>query len=88
VPAGARLFPITRQHFYVVFRKHCAGAGIPEHLAFPHALKHSSAMELTGKITLQELQLHLGRKSLASTAQYLRPSEQQAAISVLGAMNF
>jgi integrase len=86
VPAGARLFPISRVQFYRLFQRYAALAGIPSHLGHPHALKHSVAMALVGKIQINELQTYLGHSSLSSTGAYTRVSDQVACRAVAKAM--
>lgn len=79
---------LSRQAFHALFQTHCATAGIPKHLRHPHAMKHSIAMELVKKIAITELQTFLGHKSLSSTGQYLKVSQQQACEAVAAAMSF
>lgn len=88
IPKGARLFPITRQHFHRLFQGYCKQAGIPSPLAHPHVAKHSIAMELVHKVGIEELRQFIGHKSLNSTGQYLKVSDQQACEAVAAAMNF
>jgi integrase len=47
----------------------------------PHALKHSLAMALVPHMPLNELQKYLGHKSLASTGQYTKVSDEIASAS-------
>jgi len=99
VPKGAYLFParetstrirphISRQAFHAMFSVYCATVGVPKHLAHPHTCKHAIAVELVKKIDIAELQTFLGHKSLSSTGQYLKVSQQQACAAVEAAMNF
>lgn len=59
-------------------------AGLPRHLQHPHCLKHTIAMHLVGKIGVENLRIWVGHKSLASTGEYAKPSEQDAARAVVG----
>jgi integrase/recombinase XerD len=78
VPAGARLFPCRSQFFRLV-RKYAALAGVPEHKAHPHVLKHSCAkLALAAGMPIDELQQYLGHESLASTGAYLRSTDESA----------
>jgi integrase len=97
--SGGYLFParetkttasphISRQQFHRIFRAHCETAGVPSHLRHAHTLKHSIAVELVKRIDIAELQTFLGHKSLSSTGQYLRISQQQACDAVAAAMRF
>jgi site-specific recombinase XerD len=88
VPKGERLFPITRQHFHRLFQHYAREAGIPKPLAHPHVAKHSIAMELVHRVGIEELRQFIGHKSLSSTGQYLKVSDQQACQAVAAAMNF
>ncbi len=88
IPKGGLLFPITRQHFHRLFQGYCKEAGIPKPLAHPHTLKHSVAMELVRKVGIEELRQYIGHKSLNSTGQYLKVSDQQACQAVAAAMDF
>jgi integrase len=88
MPKSGLLFPITRQHFHRLFQGYCKVAGIPKPLAHPHTLKHSVAMELVRKVGIEELRQYIGHKSLNSTGQYLRVSDQQACQAVAAAMDF
>ena len=82
VHKGERLFPITRQHFHRLFQHYAKEAGIPRPLAHPHVAKHSIAMELVHKVGIEELRQFIGHKSLSSTGQYLKVSDQQACQAV------
>jgi integrase len=88
VPKGGRLFNMSRQHFHRLFQAYCVQAGIPRHLAHPHILKHSVAMELVKSIGIEDLRQYIGHKSLSSTGQYLKVSDQTASAAVAKAMNF
>jgi type 1 fimbriae regulatory protein FimB/type 1 fimbriae regulatory protein FimE len=86
VPKGGRLFPITRQHFHRLFQAYCVQAGIPKPMAHPHTLKHSAAMHLVKKVGIEELRQFIGHKSLSSTGQYLKVSDQAACKAVVAAL--
>lgn len=87
-----RLFPISRGQFWRLMQKYGAMAGVPKHLAHPHILKHSIAMqslltaENPGGVQINELQTYLGHKSLASTGQYTKVDSQKASAAIAGAM--
>jgi integrase len=88
IPKGERLFPITRQHFHRLFQHYAKEVGIPKPLAHPHVAKHSIAMELVHRVGIEELRQFIGHKSLSSTGQYLKVSDQQACQAVAAAMKF
>jgi type 1 fimbriae regulatory protein FimE len=77
VPIGARLFPITRQTFTLLFKRYALAAGVPSHLAHVHSAKHAIAYELVDKIGLHELQQFLGHQSLNSTGRYLKTTDDE-----------
>ena len=68
---------ITRQVFFLGFQKACQEAGIPAHLAHPHALKHTTGMTVIQK-GIENARQYLGHKSIASTGAYLKVSDQEA----------
>ena len=79
-----RLFPICGDRFRVLFAEYCAASGLPKHLSHPHCLKHTIAMQIVGKVGVENTRIWLGHKSLASTGEYAKPSEQDAARAVVG----
>jgi site-specific recombinase XerD len=82
-PQG-RLFSISRQQFWNVFRMHCRAAGIPERLAHPHVLKHSRALHKIKSAGIENVRQYLGHKSIASTGAYLKVSDEQASAAMAG----
>lgn len=77
-----RLFPITRQRFWQLLEEHGKTAGIPKHLRHPHILKHTIAMQTIGTAGIENVRQHLGHKSIASTGEYLKVTDDQAAAAV------
>src|SRR5215471_11527267 len=76
-PVG-RLFPISRIQVGRVMKKYCRLAGVPEHKSHHHVLKHSTCMNmLDGGAQINEVQMFAGDKSLNSTAQYLKVSDER-----------
>jgi integrase len=71
----APLFPIRRQHFWRLMQHYAKLAGIPEHQAFPHVLKHTTAMLMIDKAGIQKTRQRLGHKSIASTGVYLEETD-------------
>jgi integrase/recombinase XerD len=63
---------ISRQQMFVLMRKYCGLAGIPEDKAHPHALKHSlGTHSLQSGMGLLQVKNILGHKKLSSTEHYL-----------------
>ena len=82
-----KLFDISRQNVDLIMKDYCADAGIRSALAHVHVLKHSLAMAMLGEgVPLPMLQKRLGHKSLASTGQYLRVSDDDASAAVQKAL--
>ena len=73
-----RLFPITRQHFWRLFRKYAEQAGIPDHLCHPHILKHAICHHLIQSAGIANTQQFVGHRRMSSTAAYLKVSDEQA----------
>lgn len=76
------LFPHPRLYYNRLMLKAGTAAGIPKHLCHPHALKHSIAMHMVKRISIDELKQYLGHRSLNSTGQYLRVDDAQASQAV------
>jgi len=81
-----RLFKITRQHFWRLFRAYSEQAGIPEHKRHPHVLKHTVAMQAIHSAGIENVRQHLGHKSISSTGEYLRVTDESASAAVIGAV--
>ena len=69
------LFPMRRQHFWRLVKRYAKLAGIPEHKAHPHVLKHTIAMQMIDKAGIQKTRQRLGHKSIASTGVYLEETD-------------
>src|SRR5579884_1507978 len=80
---GERLFDIGRKQFFNVFRKHAEAAGIPAHKRHPHVLKHARAQAIIGK-GIEVCRQYCGHRSIASTGEYLKISDEQACAAVAG----
>ncbi len=73
-----KLFPgISRFNFNYAVRAAGKKAGIPVHIAHPHALKHSCAKAII-KGGVEYTKQYLGHKSGASTLEYLKVSDEEA----------
>jgi site-specific recombinase XerD len=82
----ARLFPIRRQHFWRLMRSYAKLAGIPEHKAHPHVLKHTTATHMIDKAGIQKTRQRLGHKSISSTGVYLEETDANVDAVIVGAM--
>jgi integrase/recombinase XerD len=85
--SNQRAFPITRQHFWRLIRKYALAAGIPEHKAHPHVLKHTIAMQSIEHAGIENVRAYLGHVSIASTGSYLKVTDAEAAASVQRALS-
>lgn len=84
---GKPLFSMSRQRFFVIFRNHCNRAGIAEHKAHPHILKHTVAM-LTIKLAgIENVRRYLGHKVISSTGAYLIVDDDQASQAIMEAFD-
>ena len=83
---GEPVFNITRQHFWRLVQGYAKAAGIPAHLAHPHILKHSIAMQTIHIAGIENVRQHLGHKSIASTGAYLKVSDESAGRAVMDAI--
>jgi integrase len=70
--SGKPVFDLSRERCWQIMRQHCKAAGIPAHLAHPHILKHSIAMQTIHSAGIDNVRQHLGHKSIASTGAYPR----------------
>jgi integrase len=79
VGPNERLFPMTRNGVLKLMKRAGKRAGIPEHKLHPHILKHTIAMQTIGKSGIENVRQWLGHKSIASTGEYLKVSDDAAA---------
>jgi integrase len=77
-----KVFPVSRGTFWRIVQRHAIAAGIPKHLAHPHILKHTIAMQTIESAGIENLRQWLGHKSMNSTGEYLRVSDGTAATAV------
>lgn len=83
--AGERLFPISRVQFYRLMRRYGRAAGLPRHLCHPHVLKHSIAMQTIREAGIENVRQYLGHRSISSTGEYLKVSDEAASSAISGA---
>lgn len=86
VPEKQRLFPITRVRFWQLIQEYGERAEIPAHLRHPHILKHSIAMQTIHSAGIENVRQHLGHKSISSTGEYLKVTDDDAGAAVRGAL--
>ncbi len=67
---------LTRVRFFQLFRDYCRMAGIPSHLAHPHAAKHGLASAVINEIGIQ------ATRTIRSTQAYLHSSDASASAAV------
>lgn len=80
-----RLFPISRVQFYRLMRRYGRLAGLPQHLCHPHVLKHSIAMASIRHAGIENVRQYLGHRSISSTGEYLKVSDQAASSAIAAA---
>jgi type 1 fimbriae regulatory protein FimB len=80
--ARRRLFPISRVQFYRLMRRYGRLAGLPQHLCHPHVLKHSIAMQSIREAGIENVRQYLGHRSISSTGEYLKVSDQEASRAI------
>jgi len=81
-----RIFPISRVQFWRLLRRYGLTAGLPEHKAHPHVLKATIAMHSIGTAGIENTRQWLGHRSISSTGEYLRVTDEEAAKAVTGAL--
>jgi site-specific recombinase XerD len=82
VLGNQRLFQVTRRTFGRIVERHAKAAKIPRHLAHPHILKHSIAMQTIHSAGIENVRQFLGHKSISSTGAYLKVSDADAAAAI------
>lgn len=83
---GTPIFGIGRVQFWKLMQRYAKRAGIPEHKAHPHVLKHSIAMQTIQSAGVENVRQHLGHKSLSSTGAYLRVTDEAASAAIRKAL--
>jgi len=85
-PKNQCLFRMSRTHFWRLVAKHARTAKLPERKGHPHALKHSCAMSLISKVGIENTRQWLGHRSMSSTGEYLKVSDEDAGRAVLASL--
>lgn len=81
-PGTSPMFPFSRVHYFRLFRKYAKRAGLPEHKWHPHTLKHSVARHHIREMGIENMQKYLGHKSMASTGEYLKVTDEEASAAM------
>jgi integrase len=78
---------LDRTAFFRVFQSIAERAGLPTDKRHPHCLKHSLGFALVGQnVNLAIVRQALGHKSIASTARYAVPTDEQTGKAVNAAL--
>jgi integrase len=77
-----RLFPICRQTFWRGIQRHAKAIGLPQQKQNTRVLKHSIAMQTIKIAGIENVRQFLGHKSLASTGEYLKVTDEDASASI------
>lgn len=83
---GYPIFGGSRQQFWHLLQRLGKMAGIPADLAHPHILKHSVAMHTIESAGIHRVRTHLGHKSIASTGEYLKETDDVASSAIAKAL--
>lgn len=85
-PHNQTIFRVTRRQADRIIKRHGLTAKIPAHKLHMHALKHSVAMQTIKTAGIENVRQHLGHKSLSSTGEYLKVSDEAAGASIRAAL--
>ena len=78
---------LDRTAFFRLFQSVADRAGLPKEKQHPHCAKHALGFALVSQnVNLSMVKLALGHKSIASTAVYAVPTEEQVGKAVQSAM--
>lgn len=77
-----RLFPISRARLDDIIKHDGKLANIPAHKRHAHVLKHSVALHMIREAGIENVKQYLGHKSGASTMEYLKASDEEAAAAI------
>lgn len=80
------VFNVSRVQFFRIFRRHAEAAGIPAHKRHPHVLKHTIAALSIHSAGVENVRQRLGHKSMSSTGEYLKVSDEDASKAVTDAI--
>ena len=73
-----RVFPVDRTTFFRWFQEAAKAAGLPKAKRHPHCLKHALGFALVAaNVNMAVIKAALGHRSIASTAIYSVPTDEQ-----------
>jgi integrase/recombinase XerD len=80
------VFSVTRVQFWRLFQRYARAAQIPAHKRHPHVLKHTIAALTIHSAGVENVRQRLGHKSMSSTGEYLKVSDEDASQAVTDAI--
>ena len=80
-----RVFSVSRVTFWRRMQQYGRAANIPAHKLHPHSLKHTCAMHYIKPTGIENVRQWLGHKSISSTGEYLKVSDEAAAAAIQSA---
>jgi integrase/recombinase XerD len=83
---GDPIFSVTRQRFWQLVREYGNAIGIARHKLHPHSFRHSCALHSIKKAGVENVRQYLGHRSMSSTGEYLRVSDEEASAAVTKAL--
>lgn len=83
---GEPVFKLSRRRFDQLMKQYCLQVGIPAHLAHAHTLKHTVARLTIESAGIEHVRRWLGHKSMGSTGEYLKVSDDEAGARVSQAL--
>jgi integrase len=75
---------VPNREIRAAYSRYAERAGIPLEKRHPHALRHSCATELAGRVPLHVVQRILGHSNLAATQKYLHATGDDIRIAMQG----
>lgn len=85
-PFGTPIFGGSRQQFWSLMQRVGKSAGVPADLCHPHSWKHAIAMHTIESAGIHRVRTHLGHKSIASTGEYLKETDDVASSAIAKAL--
>lgn len=83
---GEACFPMTRDGVRKLMQRIAKRTGILPDKMHPHALKHTIAKLTIKAAGIEHVRQHLGHKSIASTGEYLKVSDEEASKAIANAL--
>jgi len=74
---------MSRMQFWRLIQRHGKMAKLPPNKRYPHVLKHSMAVAMMqDEAGIENIRTYLGHRSGASTMEYLKASDEEAAAAL------